>query len=165
MSEQHATTCADDALFTEFYPEPWTADAEDEYVDAELYAHGSAYVGAVGNIDHFPCFDGDPDRLDRACRVAARRIVACVNACQGLDLESLEAMPLGALAELRGAAVDGVLQVIRDREPREALVAQLREAHAALFGTWLTTREQMQAADKARAALTAATAFVEGGQS
>lgn len=35
----------------------------------------------------------------------ARRIVACVNACAGLDLESLEKMPLGALAILRDAAV------------------------------------------------------------
>lgn len=99
MKQQHA-------------PEPWreVVNCGDDYETHPILIYsGAEYVGQVATDQH------EHANTD----ANARRIVACVNACRGLDTETLEAAP-----PWKAHRVDE-----QTRFQRDELAAALREVH------------------------------------
>lgn len=164
MSE---TQAPDDALFAAYYPEPWEADLEQvKYSDLHLRAQNGSLVGEVANVDTFPCFDGDPDEFDRACRVGARRIAAAMNACQGIPLADLEQMPTGRLSEAFAEArilAGAVQRAGASRWGRDRIVLRdaLREVAELLDGEYRSAENPNAVVSRARLLISSALAQVE----
>ena len=102
-------------------PEPWHVDVHDQ--DADIHS-------AFGMV---ACTMGHPDNQDEEGEANARRIVACVNACQSMTTEQLEAR----LTEGRSLAHmlterDKALDMLT--EQRSELREELDRAYDALHG-------------------------------
>ena len=107
-------------------PEPWLAQ------------HSQICKGSLAVSDCFRAEDGSPE-------ANARRIVACVNACQGIPTENLEP---GSFLEMNHADNAYVRQLTIQRDSlAEALRELVRVQVEGSIG------ELRRATDKARAAL------------
>lgn len=105
-------------------PEPWSAD-------------GSViYLGKEGGFDLRDCPNPEAN---------ARRIVACVNACKGLEIDVLETFP---------GVVEPVLYFHEVRMERDALLQELTHIAMADIASWDDPTEfRAWAQNRARAAI------------
>ena len=99
-------------------PGPWAVD-EDGVVYRAGFRHGYIKLATAWREDAWCGADGDDES-----RANARRIVACVNACEGVPIEVLEAQQAGGLPW-------NVADQIDKRVERDELLAVLREAYNA----------------------------------
>lgn len=71
------------------------------------------------------------NQSSESCEIAnARRIVACVNACEGIQTQTLEVLPAGKIAALkteRDGAILDKMAVMMEREDRRAENERLRK--------------------------------------
>ncbi|WP_143496102.1 hypothetical protein [Pseudomonas sp. DrBHI1] len=108
---------------TKHTPEPWAVDPNDQ---REISPAGDMQIGiaSVSNID--PCDTTGKWEFGTQSQGNAARIVACVNACAGLDTVSLRAVAqMGGLAQ-RLPVISGLMA------QRTELLADLIDAAAQL---------------------------------
>lgn len=113
-------------------PEPWHVDGWRGLVQGSRKHEGTHYAVWAADDDTMIC----PTGLDAESEANARRIVACVNACAGLDTDTLEH------TDIAEALDKACLHTVQQRD--ELLVALRELRRQCMEGT--TQRELIDAA-------------------
>lgn len=101
-------------------PEPWSIDPDDR-----PNMHWNNHIVSDENPNIAICFMAHDGTEQNECGEAnARRIVACVNACAGVDTEFLEVAPIGIFASKYGSP--GYIDQLEKQ--RDELLSDLAEA-------------------------------------
>lgn len=106
-------------------PEPWACTKAGPVMNG--YSQGDAICSIEHNTLIAGCFSdvrGGPE----VAEYNARRIVACVNACQGVDTAALSELPGGKLSGLMDFMEFAQQQMHDIRQQRDELLALLQRA-------------------------------------
>ena len=104
-----------------YTPEPWRTDAECGFPQDIHDSKGNLFLRCGSDFDNEIYGEAN-----------ARRIVACVNACAGVDTEFLEEAPIGIFASKYGSP--GYIDQLEKQ--RDELLKALENTHNALKHFW-----------------------------
>lgn len=87
----------------------------------------------------------------------ARRIVACVNACEGLDTKMIERFPLNKLGDCLDGGIAYTLEALELKQQRDELASLLQDAVIDMEADQSPSEEREPWLEQARAAIANAT--------